>query len=141
MYSHKRKVLTEVTLGNRGGLDATDPGGRLGPFVDQVSGGKKRKRSGRGRGAEEEEGNRGGRLGPFVDQVSGGKRKRKTHREERQEKDRNPLTTSRHLLRTQGEPDLRNFRSYFCFCEKGDSIIVCSDGVHDNLDPLSLGKV
>ena len=43
-------------LGNRGGLDATDPGGRLGPFVDQ------------------------------------------------------------------GAPDLRNFRSYFCFCEKGDTV-------------------
>jgi hypothetical protein len=60
-----------------------------------------------------------------------------------------------------GEPDLRNLHLYFTLCEDGDTImvlryifIVCmcacmlvvsnnvkamSDGIHDNLDALSLG--
>jgi len=75
LYNPKSKKATEITLGNRGGLDATDPGGRLGPFVGN------------------------------------------------------------------GEPDLRNLRLFFTFCEKGDLILAMSDGVHDNLDPISLGKL
>ncbi len=41
----------------------------------------------------------------------------------------------------QGEPDLRNFKLYYCTCEEGDMIMIMSDGVHDNLDPMSLGKL
>ena len=32
-YSVRTKQVTEVTTGNRGSLDATDPGGRLGPYI------------------------------------------------------------------------------------------------------------
>jgi hypothetical protein len=37
-------------------------------------------------------------------------------------------------------PDLRNFELGFFPCDAGDIIIIVSDGVHDNLDPQSLGK-
>jgi serine/threonine protein phosphatase PrpC len=40
----------------------------------------------------------------------------------------------------QGGPDLRNLELYACPCQVGDIIILCSDGVHDNLDPQILGK-
>lgn len=40
----------------------------------------------------------------------------------------------------QGGPDLRNLELYACPCQAGDIIILCSDGVHDNLDPQNLGK-
>jgi len=40
-----------------------------------------------------------------------------------------------------GWPDLRNLRLYFTPCEEGDLIIIVSDGVHDNLDPQTLGKI
>ncbi len=36
LYSPKEKKATDITLGNRAGLDATDPGGRLGPFVGRT---------------------------------------------------------------------------------------------------------
>ena len=39
-----------------------------------------------------------------------------------------------------GTPDLRNLNYYYCLATDGDLIIVCSDGVHDNLDPITLGK-
>lgn len=41
----------------------------------------------------------------------------------------------------QGWPDLRNLRLYFAPCEVGDMIVIMSDGVHDNLDPQTLGKI
>jgi len=37
-------------------------------------------------------------------------------------------------------PDLRNFELGFFPCDAGDLIVIVSDGVHDNLDPQSLGK-
>jgi len=40
-----------------------------------------------------------------------------------------------------GWPDLRNLRLYFCPCEPDDIVMIMSDGVHDNLDPQTLGKV
>lgn len=39
-----------------------------------------------------------------------------------------------------GWPDLRNLRLYFSPAEENDIIVVVSDGVHDNLDPQTLGK-
>jgi len=39
-----------------------------------------------------------------------------------------------------GWPDLRNLRLYFSPAEEDDIIVVVSDGVHDNLDPQTLGK-
>jgi serine/threonine protein phosphatase PrpC len=41
----------------------------------------------------------------------------------------------------QGWPDLRNLRLYFSPCEADDVILIVSDGVHDNLDPQTLGKI
>lgn len=41
----------------------------------------------------------------------------------------------------QGWPDLRNLRLYFSPCEVNDIILIMSDGVHDNLDPQTLGKI
>ncbi|PRP82669.1 protein phosphatase 2C-related protein [Planoprotostelium fungivorum] len=40
-----------------------------------------------------------------------------------------------------GEPDLRNMDLYIKTCEEGDLIILCSDGIHDCLDPIHAGKV
>eukprot|EP00026_Physarum_polycephalum_P008687 Phypoly_transcript_08783.p1 GENE.Phypoly_transcript_08783~~Phypoly_transcript_08783.p1 ORF type:complete len:354 (+),score=61.95 Phypoly_transcript_08783:206-1267(+) len=40
-----------------------------------------------------------------------------------------------------GWPDLRNLRLYFSPCEADDIILIMSDGVHDNLDPQTLGKL
>jgi len=40
-----------------------------------------------------------------------------------------------------GLPDLRNLEVYFHPCHAGDILIVVSDGVHDNLDPESLGLI
>ncbi|KYR02720.1 protein phosphatase 2C-related protein [Tieghemostelium lacteum] len=40
----------------------------------------------------------------------------------------------------QGWPDLRNLKLYFSFCEENDIALIMSDGVHDNLDPIMLGK-
>lgn len=40
-----------------------------------------------------------------------------------------------------GWPDLRNLRLYFCPCEPNDLVLIVSDGVHDNLDPQTLGKL
>lgn len=39
-----------------------------------------------------------------------------------------------------GQPDLRNFSIFFTTCEVDDILMVMSDGVHDNLDPQTLGK-
>jgi hypothetical protein len=39
-----------------------------------------------------------------------------------------------------GWPDLRNLRLYFTPCEEHDLLMIMSDGVHDNLDPMTLGK-
>lgn len=41
----------------------------------------------------------------------------------------------------QGWPDLRNLRLYYTPCNEGDIIVIMSDGIHDNLDPQTLGKV
>eukprot|EP00005_Dracoamoeba_jomungandri_P003346 CAMPEP_0174255294 /NCGR_PEP_ID=MMETSP0439-20130205/4642_1 /TAXON_ID=0 /ORGANISM="Stereomyxa ramosa, Strain Chinc5" /LENGTH=393 /DNA_ID=CAMNT_0015337417 /DNA_START=172 /DNA_END=1353 /DNA_ORIENTATION=- len=38
-----------------------------------------------------------------------------------------------------GLPDLRNLLLYYVSVEPGDMIFLCSDGVHDNLDPQLLG--
>jgi len=74
LYNHKTRKVREVTRGNRGlSTDASDPGGRLGPYVGN------------------------------------------------------------------GQPDLRNLSLYFEICQADDIVIMCSDGVHDNLDPAMLG--
>ena len=66
--------VRDITVDNRGNLlDATDPGGRLGPYVDG------------------------------------------------------------------GQPDTRNLTLFFERCAEDDVLVLCSDGVHDNLDPSSLG--
>lgn len=44
-----------------------------------------------------------------------------------------------YFLGDTGEPDLRNLAINFQQVNEGDLIILCSDGVHDNLDPESLG--
>ncbi|PRP80887.1 protein phosphatase 2C-related protein [Planoprotostelium fungivorum] len=41
----------------------------------------------------------------------------------------------------EGAPDLRNVSLNFQLCSPGDIILILSDGVHDNLDPQTLGKV
>eukprot|EP01126_Amoeba_proteus_P040307 TRINITY_DN4293_c0_g1_i10.p1 TRINITY_DN4293_c0_g1~~TRINITY_DN4293_c0_g1_i10.p1 ORF type:complete len:1171 (-),score=213.78 TRINITY_DN4293_c0_g1_i10:70-3582(-) len=38
-----------------------------------------------------------------------------------------------------GNPDLRNFHCWFKEVSEGDIIMLCSDGVHDNLDPVAHG--
>jgi hypothetical protein len=40
----------------------------------------------------------------------------------------------------KGQPDLRNLDVFMALCEKGDIIMFCTDGVHDNFDPQSLGR-
>ncbi|GAM23843.1 hypothetical protein SAMD00019534_070180 [Acytostelium subglobosum LB1] len=73
-YSHSTKKFADITKNNRGNVDdAKDPGGRLGPYVDN------------------------------------------------------------------GQPDLRNLCLHFLPCQENDIIILMSDGVHDNLDPQSIG--
>jgi len=42
-------------------------------------------------------------------------------------------------LGKEGKPDLRNLSLHLQFCDEGDIIFICSDGVHDNLDPQLLG--
>jgi hypothetical protein len=74
LYSPKSKTAVDVTARNRGGIDAKDPGGRLGPYLDG------------------------------------------------------------------GAPDVRNLKVFFELCREGDIVILMTDGVHDNLDPKSLGK-
>jgi len=39
----------------------------------------------------------------------------------------------------QGHPDLRNLALFHLIVEEGDTIIVVSDGVHDNFDPALIG--
>jgi len=39
-----------------------------------------------------------------------------------------------------GDPDLRNLEVLYTVCSPGDVLMVVSDGVHDNLDPVTLGK-
>jgi len=38
-----------------------------------------------------------------------------------------------------GDPDIRNVTIYHQICAEDDLIILCSDGVHDNMDPQTLG--
>jgi len=74
LFNHRTRKVREVTRGNRGvAVDASDPGGRLGPYVGN------------------------------------------------------------------GQPDLRNLSLYFEICQPDDIVIMCTDGVHDNLDPAMLG--
>jgi len=74
LYNHKTRKVREITRGNRGvAVDASDPGGRLGPYVGN------------------------------------------------------------------GQPDLRNLSIYFERCQPDDIVIICTDGLHDNLDPAMLG--
>jgi len=40
----------------------------------------------------------------------------------------------------EGAPDLRNVSLGYHLCSQGDIILILSDGVHDNLDPQTLGK-
>eukprot|EP01127_Copromyxa_protea_P016713 TRINITY_DN5010_c0_g1_i1.p1 TRINITY_DN5010_c0_g1~~TRINITY_DN5010_c0_g1_i1.p1 ORF type:complete len:1604 (+),score=274.67 TRINITY_DN5010_c0_g1_i1:128-4813(+) len=37
------------------------------------------------------------------------------------------------------QPDLRNFQAYFSYLKPGDFVMLCSDGVYDNLDPQNNG--
>eukprot|EP01125_Pyxidicula_operculata_P011412 TRINITY_DN3738_c2_g1_i3.p1 TRINITY_DN3738_c2_g1~~TRINITY_DN3738_c2_g1_i3.p1 ORF type:complete len:1577 (+),score=500.93 TRINITY_DN3738_c2_g1_i3:781-5511(+) len=39
----------------------------------------------------------------------------------------------------QKNPDLRNLMGFHHFLQEGDFVMLCSDGVYDNLDPQSLG--
>jgi len=41
----------------------------------------------------------------------------------------------------EGSPDLRNIAVHYILCEEDDVILLVSDGVHDNLDPQTLGKL
>src|SRR5262249_35300149 len=41
---------------------------------------------------------------------------------------------------TKYGPDTRNLDLYCCLCAPGDIIVLCSDGVHDNFDPQTLGR-
>jgi len=41
----------------------------------------------------------------------------------------------------EGAPDLRNVSLHYRLCQQNDIILILSDGVHDNLDPQTLGKV
>lgn len=41
----------------------------------------------------------------------------------------------------ESEPDLRNLDLYFQPCDIGDFVFIVSDGVHDNFDCQSLGKL
>lgn len=74
LWSHKRKSILDITANNRGGLDVTDPGGRLGPSNEQ------------------------------------------------------------------GWGDFRNLNVIVQGCDEGDTIIVVSDGVHDNFMPQYLAQ-
>jgi hypothetical protein len=38
------------------------------------------------------------------------------------------------------DPDLRNMRLYYRAVNPGDVVVLCSDGVYDNFDPIFLGK-
>ncbi len=38
-----------------------------------------------------------------------------------------------------GAPDVRNLRVFFELCREGDTVLLMTDGIHDNLDPKSLG--
>ena len=40
----------------------------------------------------------------------------------------------------EGAPDLRNLAAHAHPCAAGDIVFLVSDGVHDNIDPQSLGK-
>ena len=37
-------------------------------------------------------------------------------------------------------PDLRNLNLYYAVISEGDTIVIVSDGIHDNLDPQLRGK-
>lgn len=100
----KSAVVEEITVGSRNVsniTDATDPGGRLGPFLTP-----------------------GVRFPTSLRQPSA-------------------LATSRSPSETnlflKGRPDLRNMDVWFQPVQEGDLIMLCSDGVHDNLDPQSQG--
>eukprot|EP01128_Nolandella_sp_AFSM9_P005740 TRINITY_DN2840_c0_g1_i2.p1 TRINITY_DN2840_c0_g1~~TRINITY_DN2840_c0_g1_i2.p1 ORF type:complete len:1486 (+),score=356.22 TRINITY_DN2840_c0_g1_i2:268-4458(+) len=41
----------------------------------------------------------------------------------------------------KGEPDLRNMDCWYQPMQNDDLVMICSDGVHDNLDPQHLGKL
>lgn len=43
-------------------------------------------------------------------------------------------------LGDRGEPDLRNLDMQYKIIKEGDILIAVSDGVHDNLDPITIGK-
>jgi serine/threonine protein phosphatase PrpC len=38
-----------------------------------------------------------------------------------------------------GSPDLRNLSLSYTICNENDVLVLCTDGVHDNLDPQTLG--
>lgn len=38
-----------------------------------------------------------------------------------------------------GAPDLRNLFIHLCPCDEGDLLILLSDGIHDNFDPVTRG--
>jgi len=42
--------------------------------------------------------------------------------------------------RGKGDPDLRNLDLIYCGLNEEDILILVSDGVHDNLDPMHMGK-
>lgn len=43
-------------------------------------------------------------------------------------------------LGDEGSPDLRNLDMQYKIVKEGDLLIAVSDGVHDNLDPVTIGK-
>jgi len=45
------------------------------------------------------------------------------------------------FVTSDGMVDLRNLELGFCTLNAGDFIVLCSDGVHDNLDPAFLGTL
>lgn len=74
-YSARTRIVTDITKNSRFDVnDPSDPGGRIGPYLEN------------------------------------------------------------------GKPDFRNLRICYRRCEKGDLIILATDGVHDNLDPQTLGE-
>ncbi|KAH3759086.1 cyclophilin B [Pelomyxa schiedti] len=40
----------------------------------------------------------------------------------------------------QGSPDLRNLQLYYHLCKPGDVVMLVTDGIYDNFDPVQLGN-
>lgn len=44
-------------------------------------------------------------------------------------------------MHQKGHPDLRNLTCWAKSLHEDDIVIICSDGIHDNLDPQNFGKL